>query len=251
MAVNLDFIKQRYFTWDEPVPLKELLIYPVKMEDYISFISSCDVLAIAKDEIPNAKIISMNYLDFIGYLLENGDLLTIQKLVKCLELCLHVSFNKGDIDIKQNDSGNYVLEIKGVLYDWRDFDDLRKIVMYQNDPNYDDTYIDPELKAELDEYNRLVNKDIEFPSLEKQIVCLMACGHDINILKNMTLRKFRLLLNTTNSKIEYQIMRQAELGGMVTFKEEISHWIFSKKKDRFDSIIDLDSFMNKINSANG
>jgi hypothetical protein len=31
-----------------------------------------------------------------------------------------------------------------------DYDILRKVVCYQNMPDYDDEYIDPELKAELE-----------------------------------------------------------------------------------------------------
>ena len=40
--------------------------------------------------------------------------------------------------------------------------------------DYDDEYIDPELKAELEEAARLENSNNASPSLEKQISCIVA-----------------------------------------------------------------------------
>ena len=49
---------------------------------------------------------------------------------------------------------------------------ILKIFCYQNMPDYDDEYIDPELKADLEEAARLRNPNNVQPSLEKQECCL-------------------------------------------------------------------------------
>ena len=60
-----EHIKELYF--DEPIPYKELLIYPVTMKDYLEFHLAVSCLLIDKNSIPDVNIISMSYLRFLYY----------------------------------------------------------------------------------------------------------------------------------------------------------------------------------------
>ena len=56
---------EKEFTNDEPVNFKGLMIYPVKMRDYFKYNICSQVLDIDKNSIPDEKVISMSYLDFL------------------------------------------------------------------------------------------------------------------------------------------------------------------------------------------
>jgi hypothetical protein len=134
-----------------------------------------------------------------------------------------------------------------------EYDILRNIVLYYNIPDYDDEYIDPELKAELEEAARLRNPNQVQPSLEKQEACILTnSAYTFETIKDLTIRKMVLLLRTIDAKLHYMAYRQGELSGMVKFNKEIDHWIYSNNKpNKFDSIVSLDSLKDKINKANG
>lgn len=109
------------------------------------------------------------------------------------------------------------LYINDIKIDKKDFDRLRKIVCYQNMPDYDDEYIDPELKADLEEAARLRNPNNVQPSLEKQECCIVASsGYTFDTIKNISIRKLVMLLRTIDTKLHYFAYRQAEASGRKT-----------------------------------
>jgi len=127
------------------------------------------------------------------------------------------------------------------------FEEFKQIVCHQNMPDYNDDYIDPALEEELKEVERLRNKNIAFPSLEKQMCCVIAgSAYTFETLKNLSLRKFVLLLRTIDAKLHYQIYKMNENSGAVTFKTGLDHWIYETKKSRFDNIVSLDSIKDKL-----
>ena len=135
----------------------------------------------------------------------------------------------------------------------KDYDELRKIVCYQNIPDFDDSYIDPDLEADLAEVARLENPNHVQPTLEKQECCLVSSSpYKFEDLPNLTIRKFVLLLRTIDKKLHYFAYRQAEASGMVSFKGELDHWIYSNsdtKKDKFKHLLSVDSIKEKFKQA--
>lgn len=148
-------------------------------------------------------------------------------------------------------NGKKDLIVDGVEIDKNTFDELRQLVCYQNMPDYDDDYIDPELKAELEEAAKLENPNAVSPTLEKQESCIVAStAYKYSDLKELSLRKLVLLLRTVDAKLHYFTYRQAEASGMVTFKKDLTHWIYGNdKRSKFDRIQSLDSFKDKLSSV--
>lgn len=139
------------------------------------------------------------------------------------------------------------VSVKDVMLTKETFEEFRQIVCYQNMPNYNEDYIDPELEEDIKEMERLKNKNIVFPSLEKQLCCVVAgSSYKIDELKILSLRKFILLLNTIDTKLHYQIYKMNENSGAVTFKGGLDHWIYEAKKNKFEGMISLDSFKEKM-----
>lgn len=116
-----------------------------------------------------------------------------------------------------NKQGNMKLLVDGVEINSNDYDLLRNIVLYYNIPDYDDEYINPELKAELEEVARLKNPNNVQPSLEKQESCIVSTGvYTYETIKDITIRKMVILLRTIDARLHYFAYRQGELSGRET-----------------------------------
>lgn len=180
-----------------------------------------------------------------------------ETFLKNLHHCEKCDCDKVDViryeEYEENNKKKKILYIDNIPINRKQFDELRQIVCYQNILDHDDEYIDPELKAELEEAARLRNPNAIQPSLEKQEACILTnSAYTFETIKDMTIRKMVLLLRTIDAKLHYMAYRQGELSGMVKFNKEIDHWIYSNNKpNKFDSIVSLDSLKEKINKANG
>ena len=141
------------------------------------------------------------------------------------------------------------LVVKNVEFSPLDFDVLRALVPRQNILDYDgDKYVDPDLKEELEIKARLQNKDYTSPTLEKQLVCVaVGTGFTMEYLQKITMRKLSLLLKTVDAKNMYYAQIQAAMSGMVKFKEDPKHWIFTdNKKNIKDELTSLENFEKKF-----
>ena len=78
-----------YYIYDEPVEYKGLKIYPIKVYDAMDFYMYVDCLKIDKNSVPDIKVISMSYLDYMISISNNSNFYS-QKLYALLKLCLHL-----------------------------------------------------------------------------------------------------------------------------------------------------------------
>lgn len=146
-----------------------------------------------------------------------------------------------------DEKNRYCIMIGNSIITKKDYDDLRQLVCYQNMPDFNNTYVDPELQAELDEVARLKNREVEMPTFEKQMCCISAgSSYRFEELKEISLRKFVLLLKTIDYKLHYQIYKSGETSGTVKFERPLDHWIYEKKKSNLDDTISMDSFKEKL-----
>lgn len=254
MPITCKELKEKYedkFAMDEPIKYKKFLIYPVKMKDYYKFFSSVPILNIDKDSIADAKVISMSYLKFIISLLEEERKGKNNRLT----LMLYTIFLMVFKDLK-NISIRYGYDPKkkefislGELFIYRgDFEAIRKIILLQNIIDYDDTYIDPLLKHELEEVERIKHGNMKQVSLEKRMVNVsISSGLTLEEVKNLPIRKFNIYLDMIDRKLSYQIAKQAELSGFVEFKKKIPHYLYEEDEGRIaDRMMSLDALKQKI-----
>jgi hypothetical protein len=186
---------------------------------------------------------------------EKGGNLSQQEIFQIFDqirLCKKCGKHRDDL-IRFNElpNGKKDLIIDGVEIDKNTFDDLRQLVCYQNMPDYDDDYVDPELKAEMEEAARLENPNAVSPTLEKQESCIVAStAYKYSDIKELSIRKLVLLLRTVDAKLHYFTYRQAEASGMVSFKKDLTHWIYGNdKRNKFDKLQSLDSFKDKLSNV--
>lgn len=249
-----EHIKELYF--DKPIKYKELLIYPVTMENYLEFHWLVNCLLIDKNSTPDISIISMSYLRFLYYMsLENNE--PYVYMVKAL-LCMVLNIDI-DTDIKfyvdKNDKAFFY--INGIEYDSNDFDKLVSIVFEQNCIKPIDNTIQKEVREALEkaeEYKMRQNKQ-KMCSLEEQMICvLISTSLTMEDIYKLTIRKFEKILQRVDAKLHYQIYLSASMSGMVKFKDDnaIQHWMNDlTKEDKYSDVkVDMDEMRNKIEGAN-
>jgi len=147
---------------------------------------------------------------------DNLDISNFNKLqyLNDIKICSECGSERDDTIKYIFEKGNNLLFVNNVKITKSDFDELRKIVCYQNIPDYDDEYIDPELKADLEEAARLRNPNNVQPSLEKQESCIVSSSsYTYDTVKDLSIRKFIMLLRTIDAKLHYFAYRQAEASG--------------------------------------
>lgn len=87
---EVEFLRDRYFTYDEPVPFCGLNLYPVNVRNYNEFMVSNSTLLLNKNDDPMG--IKYTHLDYLLTKLndEKEGWLWSMRFYKILELCLHV-----------------------------------------------------------------------------------------------------------------------------------------------------------------
>lgn len=247
---------QYFFMYDEPVPYKNLMIYPATMKEYIPFFTCVDCLMINKNSIPDVKVITMSYLDYLFYKSEqetDKDKITLMKLCEILKLCLKISNEQ--IHYLQNENGNHELFLNGEKIDANDFDIIKEIICMQNNVELPDENMHPDLKKALDEAQSYYNEKHstgKVGTLEDQMICVtISTPYKLNDIYSLTIRKFTKILQRVDFKLHYQIYKAAEMGGMVSFKKPVDHWTNDLSKtfeEKYANVmVDSESFTAKVN----
>lgn len=243
MKINIDFYKRAYFYFDKPVdyPIKDKLIkiYPIMVEDSEVFLSSMNILMVDKNSSPSVEIIQMSYLEFI-YKVLFQDQTNIDRFMNILKYCLHI--NSPYIGFDENNKPYLVDKENDILIGPKDFENIKRLILYQNLIRYDDEYINPELKAMMNEIDELKNKGIDSPTIERRIAIITAhCGLSKQEQLKMTYRSHSLLFEEVYGEVEYITLRPIALFG--GNGDKIDNWIYKKKKGKFDGYVtDADKY---------
>lgn len=255
MAIDINHLRNVYFTFDTPVPYHlrcgiDISIAPVKLIDSICFTTSYGILDIDKNSTNNVDIIQMSYLKFLDkYVLHTKA--TIQQFVNICLLCLgftqpYIRYDDKDKAILSNADadGRELFYITA-----KEFDDIKRIILYQNLPNYDDEYIDPELKANMQEMDELKSKGLEIPSLERRIAIISShTGIPKAAQRDMTFREHTVLFNEVVGEVEYSAIK-----GMACYCGQSSdiQWVYKKAKSKYEEYITTKEKFNKSMGGDG
>jgi hypothetical protein len=244
--VDIEYLKTRYFYLDEPVKYKlkdnEINIYPIQLKDSEFFLSSVGILTVDKNSNSSIEIIQMSYLKFIVVILFQDEV-NIQKLLNILILCLKLKKPQ----IITEDEKFYIIDKElGIKINQKEFDDIKRIILYQNFPGYDDEYIDPNFKKNMDEKDQLRNKGLISPNLERKIAIITShTGLSKKEQLDMTYRSHSILFAEVYEEIKYNvIMPIAIYSGQA---DKFDNWIFKKKKGKFDDyVVNVDEYKKSM-----
>lgn len=242
--IDLQYLERSYFWVDKPVPYKicdkkQIEIHPIKVKDSELFLSWIDILNIDKNSIPNPKYISMSYLDFILQVLilskEKNSPIFAQKLCNILALCLN--WVDDSIDVQYLRPNDPILIYKDQKINSKYFEDIRRIILYQNILDFDDSYINPDVKKVIEEQEMLQAKQYAVPNLERKIAIISShTGITKQEQLNMTYRSHCLLFKEVVEEVEFSTIRTGVLvGNMFSEKKiDIDDWIYKRNRGKFE-----------------
>lgn len=262
--VNIDYLSRKYFSKGKPCPYKlksgiEILIYPILVENYEEYEDYKPIIEMDKNKIGIAEIITMSQLEYLNYTFNTSEIGTqqLQMFKGIFELCLKEDYvaitNNNDKyvvvvankTIKDNGEDDYTLKY---TISNKEYLDIVKIILYQNDSEYDDAYIDPDVLKEYNEMMLLKTKGLRQPSLEERKIFVLArykCSiEDIN---NMTKRFFDMLYSEYIGIEQYFIDTMYKTSEKFEIKENILYPLFKPKEDKFkDLFITTDTLNSKL-----
>ena len=246
-----------YLIYNKEIKYNEhITLYPIKMKDIITFQQYQMALTLRKDAIfQDKQIIKMGYLEFIKYACRNDEL--AQKYNMPL-LPFYYDFIIGilqltcgeDVEIKYNTS-TLDFSINDFLVTDEVFDDLRKIIIIQNDIDFDiDEFMNIDTVKALEKAREFeAKKNKEKADIEDYIDSLII-GLKVteDYVSNLTIRKFWRYIKRINKHEEYEACRSGQMSGMVTFKEPIQHWMTSiEVTDKYENLkTDEEELRSKI-----
>lgn len=236
---------------DEPITYitrkkEAITLYPVLTKEANRFISSYDILLIDKNKLGNVDIIQSSYLQFLMQVVLYEDLfgkagslviphtMEYWKFVSIMELCFKLDKISEQLLIKIDEKGKFVLYIKGVLVDYKDFNNLIQLIMYQNIYGYEDeTDMNPDIREALDAYFELVNKGKKPITIERKISIVSShSGILKKDLLSMTYYSFISLFNAVVEEIDYIVNKNIEANGG-KFKQPIEHFAYKEEKGKY------------------
>ena len=255
--INLDLLAKTYFWFDKPVKYKlkdktEVFIKPVQVIDSEMFLSWLDILCIDKNAISDPNIISMSYLDFIVRVLLLSDnlplaKLTLVQLTNILRLCLGW---EGNIGIKCLDNKKIALTHEDSTITSKQFDEIRRIILYQNLIDFDDSYINPDVKQAMQEMDEVQSKVYDTPNLERRIAIISShTGITKQQQLDMTYRSHCILFREVCGEVEFSTVRTAVMVGNMFSKKknELEDWIYKRKHSKYEKYFtSQDTFANSM-----
>lgn len=263
----------RLFTLDEPVPYKNIKLFPVRVRDNDMFYRSISCLTLEKKSIPDIKILKMSYLEYLYHLhIENKEVDYLLLLDYLLKLCIKdddmgVNYYFDDMNKPVFEIGKKVLDTDGnpvsdkhgiklsdkEIFNSSDFEEIQNIICNQNLIDRPDETIQKEIRDKMDEARMMKARDSgnKPASFEDTILCLVAStSMSLNEVYDLPLRKFIKLLQRVDAKLHYEIYMGAAMSGMVEFKDKkiLRHWMsdLEKENKNDDVLLGFDEINNKI-----
>jgi len=234
------------FVFDEPYVYKTIKIYPIRLRDYFIFNHVVECLLIDKNSIPDVKIISMSYFDFLIDTSSESNR-NIEKLGVLLYLVTKAK--EDEIKLYKNKDKN-ILTISGLEINSNDFEEIKKIILEQNLIEEPDYTIQKEIRDKIEEGKRMRGRSSKMASLEDQMVSLsISTGIELESIYEMTYRKFIKSISRSDLLLHYKLYMQASMSGLVSFKDNsfIKHWLSDTSEKSLDGLVALGDVTNKMN----
>lgn len=244
MEIRKDLIYPLLIFDKEILYSEKIVLYPVKMKNFIEFQQYSSAITIPKNSIFTEKqLIKMSYFDFIKYAHNNQELAQKYKmpiLPYCFVWILLLFQLVCGKEAKITYEKNLTIFINGEEISSEKFDDLRKLIILQNDIDFNinefinrDTLNALEKAREFEAKKKKEQANIE-DYIDSMVIALKLTEEYIS---NLSIRKFWRYVKRVNKYDNYTACVNGEMSGMVQFKEPISHWMSSLEvEDKYESL---------------
>jgi len=223
-----------FYSINQPVPYKDLFIYPVKTIYYMFFHFLAECFFVSKYDSGIDECMGMNPLQFLYYQDLNKKIDNANNYLPYLELLLLMCLQKSEI----SDDGKKTIEfikkdnkqfirIDSQLYNWKDFEKIREIICEQNCIKLPDWKIHPTIRKKLKEKDELLNRinKRKIGSFEELVDCLMiTSGFSEEYILNLSIRRFTNLLKRYDIMKNYELMTILSPNMEKRDREKILSW---------------------------
>ena len=249
--IDIDFLTSQYFYFDLPVPYKlsdgqEITLEPLMLDKSEIFLSSVGLLTIDKNSSSDVNIIQMSYLQYIADVLITQSAVSKQQFINILGLCLKFLHPH----IQRDNRNRPIIVDKDIKITTKDFEDIRRIILHQNIPHYNDEYINPDMKAAMAEIDYLKNKNVDVPNIERKMAIITAhCGLGKKEQMQMTYRSHTLLFEEVCGEVNYMVNKPIALWS--NQGDKVDNWIYKTKQNKMDNYFkDLHSYQKAVGTTN-
>lgn len=251
MAVDIEYITDEYFAFDKPVPYelsagKVIEIKPFMLTERKQFDQIKPFLILDKRDYKDFE--DKEELQFIVEKILCNQMNIVMFAIVLSYLDYKVPFYGyidghyvvGNYNIIQSEDEDkedvYELDEESIITS-EEWEDIKRIMIYQNDPDYDDSfYYDATMRKNLEIEAKIRNKGIVAPNLERQFNIITAhCGLPKSEQVKLTLRSFKVLFNECIGEAEFF----ASYGVRMKYAEQgkpADHWIWQHKVTGLDKI---------------
>lgn len=233
MSSNIDIsLYKDKISSGEIIRYKGLLLQPIRMIHFSDYLECITIFQIDKNKY--IEYVQMSELEFLLYLC--SDIKLCYLFYRLMNLC--TNYETEDINFKYEDDKKLYLCIGENKFDKKDFENIKRLICYQNIPEYDDEYIDPDFKQALEDAKELMYKNSPKINMGNRISGVMTItGLTYDEIMDMPIVCFFDLFEKVSQYPDWKIIKQASLQPGVKFKNKIAHWLFKDKNMEYESII--------------
>ena len=238
----------------KPRQYRGMSVYPIKMKDCDKFYDAVQCLMLPKNSSQDVELLKMSYLKFL-IIVANTELKHFQdKLITLLELILHTDNFK--ITLNDKEKIEIIVDDEHVIRE-RDFDKIKTIISEQNLVDLDDEFINPEVRAKINEAREFLSKrGNKAAGFDQQIVAYHCIsGIPYREIEELTIYQFQKGLARFDHILGAEAILNARYSGMVEFKDEskIPHWMghIEDSTKNEEVILDANKFKNKASKELG
>ena len=226
---------------------------------------------IDKNNMGDIEIIQMSYLYFLINLI-NMDENVMTSFLWLIEKILGIHYDdtirikeypKNALLYKETEEGKKIVLINGweisfeiqgkkasiffrnIKLTASEFNEFKRIILYQNLYDYDDTPMSEDVQRVVNQYYALKNKGIKPPTLEDKMLAIIASSSETRqSLSTMPYRQFEKLFHMVTDKTEYKVTMS-----LLPHLENknVEHWIYKKEKNKFADIFKNTDDIGKAN----
>ena len=256
IVVNLDYYTNLYFSNGEDAPYKlkdktTIYLKPILVKNYPIYLGCIDILQIPKNDSSDIKIIQMSYLQYLIEVLFKQDdpkeRINESKLRAILSYCLGADY----VGFVKNEKNKWVVAIcnsEGIIehiINATEFDEIRELILNQNDAHYDNRYVNPDVKQVMEEYYKIKYADVHPPSLEKKKAFVSSkLGKTFKELGEMNVREFELVYKACADSEIYLANKVTEASYKYEVKNPSQHPLYEPERDAFAEIFSDTSVLN-------
>ena len=226
---------KNYLLFDTPIRYnKNLTLYPLKMMNILDFNQYQYAFTIRKDAIfMEKKFIKMTYLDFLKYVSQDVEVAVKYKmplLPNCFYMACQLLLLMCGENSRMKIDKDLTIHINDCEITSNIFDDLRRIFIIQNDVDFDmDEFMNIEALNALEKARDFEAKKNKSKGDTEEYIDSLAIALSVpsDYIENLTIRKFWRYVKRIQKHETYEACLTGQMGGMVTFKEPLQHWMTS------------------------